>query len=108
MTTIIEHKGIAAILGASRLVVPRHQRPFEWTRDEVGELLDDIDGAFQRGREEYFLGSIVVIAAPGSERHQVLDGQQRLATVSLLLASIADRFEEKGETEAATAVRQLL
>ena len=108
MTTIIEHKGIATILGASRLVVPKHQRPFEWTADEVGELTADIDGAFQRTREEYFLGSVVVIASPGAERHQVLDGQQRLATVSLLLASIADRFEEKAEPEAATAVRQLL
>lgn len=108
MTTVIDHKGIAAIIGTSRLVVPKHQRPFEWTKDHVGELLDDLDGAFQRAKEEYFLGSIVVVITPANERHQVLDGQQRLASVSLLLASIADEFERRNEPNAATAVRQLL
>jgi hypothetical protein len=108
VSSLIDHRGIASIIGTMRLVVPIHQRPFEWTVEEVRELLDDIDGAFGRSREEYFLGSIVVIAPKGADRHQVLDGQQRLATVSLLLASIADAFALVKENDAERAVRQLL
>ena len=42
--------------------IPEYQRPYAWTTDEVGELLDDL--LFAMGREEdvpYFLGSIVLI-----------------------------------------------
>jgi len=88
VTTIIEQKGIGTVIRSTKLSVPRHQRSFEWTEEHVGELLSDLDGAMARGQAEYFLGSIVVIGAPGSDRDEVLDGQQRLATVSLLLASI--------------------
>ena len=78
VTTIIEHKGIATIIGSTRLSVPVHQRSYEWTKEEVSELLSDLEGAFARGRDEYFLGSIVVVAANDTDRHSVLDGQQRL------------------------------
>jgi Protein of unknown function DUF262/Protein of unknown function (DUF1524) len=106
--TTIEQKGIGTVIGTTRLAVPKHQRSFGWTAEEVSELLDDVDGAMARGQAEYFLGSVVVIGALGADRDEVLDGQQRLATVSLLLASIAEGFEQFGDGQAATAVRQLL
>ncbi len=108
MTTVIEHQGIATVIGTNRLQVPKHQRPFEWTKEEVGELLSDLDSAIGRNQQEYFLGSIVVVAPAAAERYEVLDGQQRLATVCLLLASIADSFAKWEEVDAAAAVRQLL
>jgi uncharacterized protein with ParB-like and HNH nuclease domain len=62
MSILIEHKGIATILETMRLEVPTHQRPFEWEDEQIRELLEDIEGGFDRGKEEYFLGSVVVIA----------------------------------------------
>lgn len=92
MTTTIDHKGIGSIIATSRLQVPRHQRPFEWGDEQLSELIEDLEGAMAKNQQEYFLGSIVVIGGPGEERLQVLDGQQRLATVSLLMVSIADAY----------------
>lgn len=67
--------------------VPDFQRSYAWSPDEVTELLDDVYE--EASRSTYFLGSIVLA---GENPFQVLDGQQRLATVSLLLAAIADRL----------------
>ena len=104
-STSIVTRGIASVLSTTRLEVPLHQRPFEWT-EQVGELLEDIEGAFGRNKEEYFLGSLVVTAARDGERPKVLDGQQRLAVISLLLASIANQFEDRGEARSAVEVRR--
>jgi hypothetical protein len=102
--TSIETKGIASVLNSIKLEVPTHQRPFKWT-EEVEELLEDVGGAFSKNKEDYFLGSLVVISAPEGERPKVLDGQQRLAVVSLLLAGIADQFEKLEDTKRSQAVR---
>lgn len=102
--TSIEIKGIASVLISTRLEVPVHQRPFEWT-EEVVEFLDDIGGAFSRNKEDYFLGSLVIISGPESERPKVLDGQQRLAVISLLLLGIADQFDNIGDKKRAQAIR---
>lgn len=101
----IELKGIAQVLTATRLAVPAHQRSFEWEA-EVLELLDDIDNAFALGQSEYFLGTLVIIAANPQEPPKVLDGQQRLATATLLLAAIADRFEAIGDADRAGGIRR--
>lgn len=104
--TDIQAKGIASVVADASLEVPLHQRPFEWkANDEVQEMLEDVGSAFGRNREDYFLGSLVVVGATGGERAKVLDGQQRLAVVSLLLASIADEFEKRGEAKRAQAIR---
>ena len=102
--TSIDLKGIASVLSSTKLDVPVYQRPFEWTM-EVKEMLEDVGEAFTRNKEEYFLGSLVIIAAREDERLKVLDGQQRLAVVALLLAGIADEFEKREELRRAAAIR---
>ncbi|MBI2305549.1 MAG: DUF262 domain-containing protein [Chloroflexi bacterium] len=102
--TSIEIKGIASIIGDTRLEVPVYQRSFKWT-EEVTELLDDIGSAFAKNKDDYFLGSLVIIRASDRERPKVLDGQQRLAVLSMLLAGIADQFQKRGEAKRAQAVR---
>ena len=70
------------------------QRPYAWTTDEVDELLDDLLFAMRRDDEEpYFLGSIVLIK--GDDAHsQVVDGQQRLTTLTMLLCVMRELAEE--------------
>lgn len=103
-STSISIKGIASVLSYTRHQVPTHQRPFEWT-EGVQEFLDDVGDAFGR-KEDYFLGSLVVIPTPEAKRTIVLDGQQRLAVITLLIASIADRFDRIGEKKTCQEIRR--
>ncbi len=71
-------------------VIPSYQRPYAWTVDQASELLDDLVAFFQVENEEgYFLGSIVLIKSEGEAYSQVIDGQQRLTTLTILLAAMA-------------------
>jgi hypothetical protein len=87
-----EERSIGAILGDKRpLRVPAYQRSFSWTKSEIDDFWDDIQSILYDGQEPYFLGSMVFIQKPDNSL-EVVDGQQRLATVSLFLAAIRDGF----------------
>jgi len=71
-------------------VIPSYQRPYAWTPDQAGELFDDLIAFFNAEQEEgYFLGSIVLIKSEDNAYSQVIDGQQRLTTLTILLAAMA-------------------
>lgn len=78
--------------------IPSYQRPYVWGDDEIYYLLDDLMFALKEKPEaEYFLGSFVVQRKPAApERGQkfsendLLDGQQRMATLLFLMAVIRD------------------
>ncbi|HKX10212.1 MAG TPA: DUF262 domain-containing protein [Stellaceae bacterium] len=74
--------------------IPSYQRPYAWTTEQARDLFDDLVG-FMSARpgevEEmppYFLGSIVLIKAENLPNADVVDGQQRLTTLTLLLSAI--------------------
>ena len=83
-----EEVGIADALARWSLVVPFNQRAYEWT-DQIEKLLTDLFLSFERGERIYFLGTIVLTSGDRGQR-QIADGQQRLATVSCLLAAARD------------------
>lgn len=74
--------------------IPGYQRPYAWGRDQAQELLDDLLGALASAPAQlsdaapYFLGSIVLIKAEATPEATVVDGQQRLTTLTLLLSAI--------------------
>lgn len=71
--------------------IPDYQRPYAWGRDESLQLLDDLQGAVDRDTDEpYFLGSIVLVKEKGVAAAEVIDGQQRLTTLTLLFAVLRD------------------
>ena len=73
--------------------IPGYQRPYAWTEVETGVLFDDLYDFFQTGTEDnYFLGSIVLIKSEDARYAEVIDGQQRLTTLSILFAALTDRF----------------
>ena len=73
--------------------IPGYQRPYAWTEDETGALFDDLYGFFQtENTENFFLGSIVLIKDEQNRYADVIDGQQRLTTLSILFAVLADTF----------------
>ncbi|KQP21829.1 hypothetical protein ASF27_14730 [Methylobacterium sp. Leaf102] len=71
-------------------VIPSYQRPYAWGTDQTSELFDDLRDFHQTESEEgYFLGSIVLIKSEGVPHSEVIDGQQRLTTLTILLAALA-------------------
>lgn len=76
--------------------IPEYQRPYAWGVEESLQLLSDLSGALERDTEEpYFLGSIVLVKAPGDPRAEVIDGQQRLTTLTILLALLRDLVDNQ-------------
>ena len=73
-----------------QFVIPVYQRNYDWTNNECKELLNDIIAVETADRGTHFIGSIVFIhegAYSTSEVKElvIIDGQQRLTTVTLLL-----------------------
>lgn len=92
----IKLEGIGHVVSDNSLSVPRYQRSYAWEERQVGELFQDIATAIGEKEKEYFLGSIVVMNEPPN-RPEVVDGQQRLATTSILLCAIRDYFYKNGD-----------
>ena len=86
--------GIASVLKQYRLVVPPNQRDYSWTTKEVRTLFQDIAKAINDDDPVYFLGTIVTIGKSPDEL-EVTDGQQRLATTTILLATFRDYLRDK-------------
>jgi hypothetical protein len=74
--------------------IPPYQRPYAWERDQVSELLSDLLDALDDSRGgragAYFLGSIVLIKSPAAADAQIVDGQHRLATLTILFSVLRD------------------
>lgn len=74
--------------------IPDYQRPYAWGREQASQLLSDIMEAQQRNPDEpYFLGSLVLVKEEGNPKADVIDGQQRLTTLSILLAVLRELSE---------------
>jgi hypothetical protein len=75
--------------------VPLYQRSFAWGPDETTELWEDVLSAMDRGAE-YFLGT-VVLQTVGPASYEIIDGQQRLACLSMLFAAVRALFKSAGD-----------
>lgn len=78
--------------------IPSYQRAYVWERDQVIDLLDDINSACDKDKNsEYFLGSLVLQEkkVDNYKEFDVLDGQQRLTTLFLIMAVIRDLATDK-------------
>ncbi|MCE9623745.1 MAG: DUF262 domain-containing HNH endonuclease family protein [Actinomycetia bacterium] len=98
-----EHKGIGEVLAHNRLIVPLNQREYSWEDEHVRDLFQDFAGAIAGDKGTYFLGTIVLTKGEG-EFPEVSDGQQRLATTTILIAAIRDHFAVRGDSERASSL----
>lgn len=74
--------------------IPPYQRPYAWTDEETGTLFDDLYDFYKTEVDDnYFLGSIVLIKSDDKAHADVIDGQQRLTTLTILLAVLASYFD---------------
>jgi hypothetical protein len=98
-----EHSGIGTVLLHHRLAVPLNQREYSWEDEHVTELFQDLSNAIADGI--YFLGTIVLTGGEG-DVPEVTDGQQRLATTTILLAAIRDHLFRAGDRKRAGTIER--
>lgn len=70
-----------------RLTIPEYQRPYKWTARNAIQLLDDILEARNSNKEVYRVGTLILHKAKndeGQEVYNIVDGQQRTITFSVL------------------------
>jgi hypothetical protein len=97
-------KNLRALLGGTKFAIDYYQREYRWETKQVAELIEDLAEKFMDSHEpgkdrsaveqygHYFLGSIIVSDKDG--RKFLIDGQQRLTTLTLLLIHIYRQLED--------------
>ncbi|MDD6056557.1 MAG: DUF262 domain-containing HNH endonuclease family protein [Helicobacteraceae bacterium] len=88
---------ISALLQKGKFLIPGYQRTYAWDESKCEALWDDILSAFATN-EEYFLGSIVAFLNDKKE-YEIIDGQQRLTTFTLLFRAFYEHFKSEGNAE---------
>jgi len=77
--------------------IPDYQRPYAWEAEQAAQLLDDLIEVLERNDDEpYFLGSVVLVKRKDASDAEVIDGQQRLTTLTILLAVLRDLTSDDG------------
>lgn len=88
--------GLGELISQRKLFrVPSHQRSYSWARESVESFLEDIRDSFESKSSEYFVG-LIVIQGPEDGEWILLDGQQRLTTVTMIYSSIRNWLRIKG------------
>jgi uncharacterized protein with ParB-like and HNH nuclease domain len=98
MTIEVKERNLYGIFSPKdyQFKIPEYQRPYAWTTDQVGDLWNDLLNALDQKNEEeeeeaeYFLGSMVLVKSENKAQAEaeVVDGQQRLTTLTILFAVI--------------------
>ncbi len=83
-------KKLSELLEIGNLTVPPYQRPYKWSEKNVIQLLEDIFEYVNVKNKEYRIGSIIL--HNDDKVNNVVDGQQRLTTISLLLKKLNKDF----------------
>ncbi len=87
-----EEKSINTLFSGDKnqYIIPPYQRPYSWDEEQCEELLNDLFKAFEdENTHNYFLGNIVIASSlEDKKRLEVIDGQQRLTTLTLLLKAL--------------------
>ena len=88
------------LLNDKMFMVASNQRKYVWTKNNWRELIEDIDLVFLKKTEKHFIGSIILkkeTINDGIKNHfSIIDGQQRISTITIMLCAIAYLFAENG------------
>lgn len=95
------------------LVIPPYQRPYKWTAKNAVQLFDDIIEAKNQNKETYRVGTLILHFDAKKSVYNIVDGQQRTITFSLLLMALNDghgvaiRFLDQSLTDDAYNARNI-
>ena len=74
--------------------IPRYQRGYDWGKEQIDKLWDDILNAIESEFQSYFLGPIILVKNDKVDSYDVIDGQQRLTTLTILFSVIRDLYSD--------------
>ena len=79
-----------------RFVIPVYQRNYDWRQENCKQLFDDLVKTIKTNRDTHFFGSIVSVYSPSGSTMEflIVDGQQRLTTISILLLAVYNLLRE--------------
>lgn len=97
-------KDVKTVLQSGFYRIPRFQRPYLWEKEQVEDFWNDTIASTE---SEYFIGSMVVFG-PIDHAFGVVDGQQRLTTITLLLAALRNAFAQESRQDLAKGVHQFV
>jgi len=81
--------------------IPDYQRPYSWDKDNLADLIDDLTNAYISSKEDnYFCGSLVLVNEPQSNRFDIIDGQQRTTTFTIIACVLRDLYFSELESRA--------
>lgn len=77
-----------------RFIIPLYQRNYDWKEENCEQLFQDLIKLHNSDRKSHFFGSIVSSIQSGTEDRYIIDGQQRITTVSLILIAMVNAMKE--------------
>ena len=80
--------------GSKRFIIPLYQRNYDWKEENCKQLFKDLMNLHLSGRSSHFFGSIVSSKDKTSEDRYIIDGQQRITTVSLLMIAMVNAYKK--------------
>ena len=103
MTIQFTSKKVGELLKEENLRIPSYQRPYKWNRKHIRNLFYDLRDAM--GKKEYQIGSVILheILHEKEKYLDIVDGQQRLISISLFLHLLDDLVNYKGAKQLLSA-----
>ncbi len=96
----IKQRSLLDLMGAPdvRFSIPKFQRAYSWDAPQCDELWRDLMRA-ARAHRSHFMGTLIYLEEERGDMRElsIVDGQQRLTTITLILAALADRMDETGD-----------
>lgn len=78
-------------------VIPKFQRDYSWESEHWDDLWQDLEDLYTDNENAHYMGYLVLQTSDQKE-HKIIDGQQRITTMSLLIISVLKRLKELEET----------
>lgn len=83
---------IESILKKGQYIIPEYQREYDWTEENLNEFIQDINESTE---DNYFIGHMVCEGNYNGTSFKVIDGQQRITTITIMLSVFKRYFLRK-------------
>ncbi len=99
-----ENLTLDSVLKKGKFTIPDYQREYEWADEEISEFLENLSEI--KNDEKYFIGHMVLEVDKNGKDFNVVDGQQRLTTITILLCALRDLLFDKNSEKFANPIHE--
>ena len=95
---------IKQVLTKGKFFIPEYQRQYDWTDTNLNTFIEDINE--NNEDENYFIGHMVCEGNYNGNEFNVIDGQQRITTITIILSALRDEFFNRGLDKFANGIHK--